>query len=827
MTLPAGRLRKFCIGLAHTFTSKPPTMKRLLFVFTLLISAVFQITFAQTTVNGRVLSKSNEPIPFANILILNQADSSLVQGGISDLEGLFSIPYQHQGSVYASVSYIGYNASDILINNDGQEVELGTIILEEDKIALNEIVVKSRVPLFEQKIDRVVVNVKSSVTNAGNTALNVLNKSPNVNVNRATGQLSLQGRDGVIVMINDKEVRMEAGDLISLLEGMPAANIKEIELITTPPSKFDAQGVAGIINIKMLDDVADGFKGRGTVFGGLGERPKYGASLNFNLKKGKLSVYANASANVDLRDPIVVLNSDFDYLSGLVKSNMNAQRQTRTALYNGDLGIAYRFHPGTELGFRFNFYNRDYTMNSTATTLSASDAFTSNEWTYSDEVNNMLRSLYNVYLNHDFTEYITLNVDYDYVHVYRNNPTHYHTIVTEDSGNEDETYAKSQAQTPLNIHVAKADLEIQIEDNLKLESGLKYTYSGFENDVSVAQLEDERYVAQDQFTRRYTMDENIYAAYASLDWKSTTKLLLKGGVRYENYSILMNSSDEGVVLDYTQGRLFPNLFINYSINEDNELNGTFAQRIQRPGFLQLAPYFYFFNRNTLFTGNPKLSPSYSSQFKLNYRHQRLHIGLEYTYTDDPVFTWQPAKDVNRQLMLIAPSQGFKSQVFVLSIALPWNISNRWESNYNLLAYHRNETAAIMNKSYQVISNNFNFSMNHSFEIIDNWIAELNYMYNSNYMDGATEIARISSLDLGLQHKFKNGAVLVLNVADIFQNSNRWVLNANVPEEGMSYDFKWQAPSPVYRISLSIPLGNRNVKDHQQRSHGSADELNRL
>lgn len=784
-------------------------------------------TIAQTTINGRVVGNNNEPIPFANILVLNQVDSSLVQGGISDFDGLFSISYKHEGSVYASVSYIGYMPSEIAISEQAQKIELGTIIIEENEFALNEVVVKARVPLFEQKIDRVVVNVQSSVTNAGNTALNVLNKSPNVGVNRATGQLSLQGKSGVLVMINDKEVQMEAGDLLNLLDGMPAANIKEIELITTPPARYDAQGMAGIINIKMLNDTSDGVKGRASVFGAISDRPKYGGTFNFNINKGKFFAYANLSANVDHSDQIVNLNSNFEYPERALLSNMKSTRSTQTGLYSGDFGLGYKLRSDTEVGLRFNIYNRDFTMTSEANTVNQSNGEQSSELVYSNELNYMIRSLYNAYINHDFSEQIKLSADYDFVNVYRDNPTEYHTIRDKGTDIESEQLSKSQAETPLNIHVLKSDLEIDVNENIKLESGLKYTHSGFKNDVSLARFENQVYVSRDEYTQRYTMKENIYASYVSMDWKLGSKVMIKGGVRYENYNIRMSGNTEGILLDDTQGRFFPNLFFSYSINDDKELNGSFAQRIQRPGFLQLAPYFYFFNSNTLFTGNPKLSPANSSMFKFNYRYKRLNLGLEYTRTNDPIFTWQPAKDVDRQLLVIAPSQGIKSNIYALSFYVPWKISNNWESNYSLITYHRNETASIMNQPYNVESNNFNFSMNHSYQIIDNWIMELNYMYNSKYMEGATEVAKTSSLDLGLMHKFKSGASLSFNVTDVFQDGMQYVVNSAVPEHGMQYDFIWKAPSPVYRISLSIPLGNKTVKEHEHRSHGSADELKRL
>jgi len=794
-----------------------------IFLLTLCLTSI-----AQNILTGRVVDSDELPIPFANVIIMSQSDSTLIKGGISDDEGVFNIPYSHSGELHASIQYMGYQDYQMPIIKQNGTINLGQIKLEQNNIAIHEVVVKSKIPLFEHKVDRTVVNVQSSITNAGNTALNVLSKSPGVNISRMNGQISLQGKGGVLVMINEKEVRMESSDLINLLEGMPAANIKDIELISTPPAKYDAQGIAGIININMLESNTDGFKGRASAFGGMAKDPKYGGAFNAHLNKGKFRTYANLSADVNIRQPHIKLNSNSQYGDEAIISDMVSHRDTKTGLYSGELGISYDLTDHTEAGLSYNIYNRDFTMDAVSNTTSQSTIKGENsQKVFSNEVNNMVRMMYNAYINHRFSSQVKLSLDYDYINFRRDNPTSYNTINNEGSSHETRTKAKSEAETPLDIHVGTADFELKLNDHLKLESGIKYSHSAFENKVRVSELEHDEYVNDPAYTRIYNMNEKVMATYASADWKINPKLSAKAGVRYEHYQLDMTTSDNKTMLNNKQGDFFPSLYANYSINENKGLNASYAKRIQRPGFLQLAPYFYFFNSNTLVTGNPRLTPSYSHQFRLNYNYKQFNIGVEYSDTDDPIYTWQPNKNTERQTIILAPIQGIKSSLYSIFVYVPWEITQRWTSNYYLLACYRDQQTQVMNQPWSKKSNNLNLSMSHTYELSHNWLFELNLWHNTAYYEGAIKIKTLSSLDLGLQHKFKNGSSIALNISDVYGASNVWHLQNNNPEQGIAYNFKWEAPSPVVRLNLSIPLGNNKLEVKKKRKSAANDELKRL
>ena len=151
--------------------------------------------------------------------------------------------------------------------------------------------------MFEQKIDRVVINVKNSVTDAGGTALDVLEKSPGVTVNRQNNSISINGKNGVAIMMNGKMNYMPMDALVQLLAGISAGNIEKIELITTPPAKYDAAGNAGYINIILIDNPYNGFNGSYFFTAGYGSRELGAAGGNFNYRSAKISLYGDYAFN--------------------------------------------------------------------------------------------------------------------------------------------------------------------------------------------------------------------------------------------------------------------------------------------------------------------------------------------------------------------------------------------------------------------------------------------------------------------------------------------------------------------------------------------------
>jgi hypothetical protein len=252
---------------------------------------------AQDTVKGKLTSK-NEAISFANVILRQSNDSSFVGGVVTDEYGSFLISVNETGSFFITASFIGfqtYSSNTLKLEGKNVTIDLGSIEMSEDELILEEIQVVAERPLIVKEVDRTTINIENRMNLAGSSALEVLERSPGVVVNRQSSSLALMGKDGVNVMINGKVQYMPPDALFNFLEGQSATNIKSIELITTPPANLDAQGNAGFINIVLKTNPDEGLNGNYSLSAGYGRGEVGNASIGLNYSKDRWSFFTSYS----------------------------------------------------------------------------------------------------------------------------------------------------------------------------------------------------------------------------------------------------------------------------------------------------------------------------------------------------------------------------------------------------------------------------------------------------------------------------------------------------------------------------------------------------
>ena len=410
------------------------------------------------------------PVPFANVLLLNASDSVLVVGDVTNDNGEFNLSGISRGNYVLQFSMIGFAdrfMSEFLMTGGGDVKNLGPLILSENVSQLAEVRVVAKKPLFEQKIDRMVVNVATSITSAGNTAIEVLERTPGVNVNRAQGRLSLSGKDGVVVMINGKESRMPAEGVISLLESMSADNIETIELIHTPPANFDAEGNAGFINIVLKKNLDDGLNGSYSLNFGYGTAPKSGVSGNFNLRKNKLNFFGDYAWDFK-NTPSQFTNFRSIISNGVVMETSAISDRIPTLLHthNGRLGLDYNLSDKTILGVLVGGLFRDWYMEAlNKVTTKSGGIVTGRLLIPNEEDNEWTHLLTNVNLSHQISEKSKINFDFDYAYYYFDNPSNYNYQTLGDNGSvTDEMKQRLVKETPMDIYVGKIDYSKKLTD---------------------------------------------------------------------------------------------------------------------------------------------------------------------------------------------------------------------------------------------------------------------------------------------------------------------------------------------------------------------------
>jgi hypothetical protein len=282
-----------------------------------LFGLFFADVFGQASISGSIEEENGNPLPFANVLLLNAQDSTLVKGMVTCEKGIYSTENIIPGEYMINASMVGYQSACLppfqLAANSGQ-IHLSRLVLKEDVSELSEVVIKGQKPLYEMQMDRLVINVQNSITSAGSSVLEVLRKSPGVMVDEQNNTISMYGKSGVVVMINEKISRLPVDAMVQMMKGMSAANIERIELITQPPSKY----VAEVNGAKLYYEIAG--EGQPLVFlsGGSSDHRIWDDQFMQLSKRFRVLRYDNRCIGKSIISDYDVVFSDYEDVKDLL-----------------------------------------------------------------------------------------------------------------------------------------------------------------------------------------------------------------------------------------------------------------------------------------------------------------------------------------------------------------------------------------------------------------------------------------------------------------------------------------------------------------------------
>lgn len=792
---------------------------------------VCQPLFSQTQITGTIQIARNQPLPFATVLLVLEADSTLIKGQIAGEDGAFAFEGISANDYRILMSMVGFEdqySQPIQLRN-GQQLMLPPFILQENVAQLDVVTITARKPLFEQKIDRLTVNVAASITSAGATALEVLERSPGVIVNRQQGGISMAGKEGVVVMINGKINRMPLSTVVELLAGMPSGNIEKIELITSPPANFDAEGNAGFINIVLKQTADEGLNGSYTFSAGYGKGEVGSANINFNYRKGKINLFGDYTYYREAQYQEAITGRRVDYENVLTETLSKSERDPLQNNHTARLGFDIRLSEKTVIGALLSSYDTKWTMDAeNEATYKRNGSLDARITVQNEELNQWRHYGGNVNFQHQFKENETLTFDADYLYYKDNNPNDYVNTYFDGSGNfllEELTH--SGKITPLNIAVGKLDYAKSFGEKWKLETGLKATNSNFTNDVVVENNVGQGWVKDPGLTAKYKLDERILAVYSALDMKFGDKTNVKLGLRYEFTDSNLGSEEEANIVDREYGRLFPSFFVSHEFNEQHSANFSYTRRITRPTFNDMAPFVIFMDPYTFFSGNSALQPAVANSVKLDYRLHSVLFSLQYTVEDSTIARFQTRVDpaTNRQLFFAENLKDQKTASFTLSF--PVNPTNWWSMQYNATGVYTKLRNYYDGQLLSFDQKSLNLFASQTFTLPKDFTFEVSGFYNSKSLFGAYTFKPFGSLNAGLQKKFRDDkGTLRLGYDNIF-NTLIWKDELDLPDQGLFLYDSWQFAQPTIKVTYSRSFGNKKLKSQRQRETGSEAERQRV
>lgn len=795
----------------------------------LLLLCLSTLSFAQSrtgTLTGRILDENQKPVEFATVALLTAAaEPTLVKASYTDATGLFAFELLTAGSYRVNITFVGYqNAVSALITlpAGAPPHDLGTVVLQPQTRQLAEVKVTGQKAVVEQQIDRVVLNVGALASNAGATALDILEKSPGVSVDR-DGNVSLKGKKEVLIMLDGKPSYLSGDGLVTLLKSMNASQLNQIEIMTNPSAKYDAAGNAGIINIKTRKLDTQGFNGNLTL--GLGFSPylKSNNSLSLNYRVGKLNTFMSYGFNQNNGYVDISTQRNFLDASGQKTGELNqsAHRLYTNQTQNLRLGFDYTLSNRTSLGVSASgFYNPQRPGSDTRTVLT--DGLgqpTSILLTTGSGRTNWYNGTLNANLRHQFDaegkRELTASADY-----LNYSATNSQLLLSN-------TYAPTgelQGQTPLRgdiplhiaIYTAKADYA-QPLGTFRFETGVKAAISDTRNEASYFGQTNGVETPDYGLSNRFNYHEEIKAAYANLS-RQMGKWYGQFGLRYEDTQYtghqLGNPEKPDSVFVRQYNNLFPTLFLSYKANERNQFVLSVGRRIDRPAYRDLNPFLSIIDRYTYSTGNPFLRPQFTNNLEISHTYNNvLTTTLNASRTDGFI-----TETLQKQGDVIIRSVGNVAARTNLGLALSAQgpLTRTWTANAFASVAYTHFNGTISGFAFDASAVSLNLNLTNQFVLGNGWAAEVSGFYHGRNRDEGQAIIRsISQLSLALSKQlWDKKASLTLNVRDVFHSQvSREIQNFQnvVSTFQLTRDTRVANVAFVYRFGTPIKGGAVRAK----------------
>lgn len=774
------------------------------------------------SVSGVVLdSITNKPVDYATVALFPAGKTSSVNGGMADSKGKFLVTDIPAGNYRVVINFLGYTEKEISsITIKGGDLNLGTILLSPSSTQLAAVNVEGERPLIENKIDRLVYNAERDVTSAGGNATDVLRKVPLLSVDME-GNVSLRGDQNVKILINGKPSGAMSNSVGDALRMIPAEQISNVEVITSPSAKYDAEGTSGIINIITKKKDIGGVNG--SVSAGIGTRQN-NSNANLNIRKGKLGIVANAGAHWMWPQTTTTFFSQFDN-AGNIRLSQQGSNETKRGGGRGSIGLDYDFDDKNLFNttFSLNQFEMDldgnlnslYQDNSTIASNSIQNrGFNGFDWSagYTHKFDKEKQEL-------SFVGQFSRNM----------NNTDYETLYIGERVNELGVNDGTNDELTLQIDYAHP-----IKDKVTIEIGGKAILRDISSLSELNEFAGGTYVLNPSRSNDYFYDQNVGAGYASLNYTLSEKYQLMAGVRAE-YTELNGQSDgsnSNFKNDYLN--VLPSAVVSRQLNPMSSLKLSYNQRIQRPSLFYLNPF-----RNTAdpinqSEGNPELKPELSHNFEIGYstfiKGTVINASLFYRLTDDVIESLTvnvPNPDEPGQPIVlqtydnIGQNKSFGSNLFI-SVSPLRNLTLR--SNISLFTYNTEASQVSNDLSTQTDQTHFMYRafVNGSYTIANGFIAESFFMVNSPRRTFQGTSPSFNMWSIGFKKElFDKKASIGVNIIDPFNETKAFESEILTPAYTQQSSFV--VPFRSFGITLSYNFGKMDFKNTPRKTRGITND----
>jgi iron complex outermembrane recepter protein len=807
-------------------------MKRKIFTLTTAILCIALQAMAQapSKISGTVTDNKNNPLKAITISLLNAKDSSLVKADVTDAAGKFDIATTKAGDFLLKFSGIGHETkySKNYTITDGQTINADAISLAEASKNLQGVTVVSKKPMIEVKADKTVFNVEQSINAQGSDALELLRKSPGVQVDN-NDNISMKGKTGVRVYVDGKMMQLDTKALAAYLKSINSNDIEAIEMISNPSAKYDASGNAGIVNIRLKKNKKFGTNGSANLGFVQGFTPKGNGSINLNYRDKKVNIFGNAGGNIGInRNSIELYRIQNDSLYDQTSIMRNDDKSM-----NVKAGADFFINNKNTFGIlaTTNF------ANSTSNNGGSTNIFynPTNTFVKRLDATNTIpgkRTNANFNLNYRYadTSGREINFDTDYG-MFRGTGRSYQPNNYYDKNNVFlyNVINRNYTPTDIDIFTAKIDVEQRLGKG-KLGYGAKTAFVTTKNTFDFFNEIAGVSIKQLNRSNSFTYKENVNAAYANYQRQLNEKWSMQTGLRLEQTNsdgdltradgILQ--ADNRVKRNYVN--LFPSAAVTWSINQKHSLNLTYSRRIDRPTYQDLNPFENKLDELTFEKGNAFLRPQYTDNVEMTHTFMGfINTTIGYSFVKD--FATQ-ATDTAGNTTFVQQKNLAQQQIVSFNIGAPTPIKKWWNGYVNFWFNKQFYEGFIGDNKVKEQIPSFGAYVEQSFSLGKDYAAEISGWFNGPSVWGGTwKTNAQGSVDLGMQKQILNKAATVkIAATDIFFTAP-WSAASNFGGLNIRGGGNWE--SQTFRVSFNYRFGSAQIKSARERRAGSEAEARRI
>lgn len=769
------------------------------------------------SLSGLVRDTRQQPVPFANVVILSPQDSLPKFGTVTEENGRYVFDKVEAGAYVLRISFIGFKTfyQKIEIPN----VQSLDVVLEDEATQLESVEVVGRKPTVERKLDRLVFNVENTSLTEG-SIWDVLNRTPGLVVNQ--DQILIKNTTDVVVYINDRRVYLTSSELRSLLEGSAANAVQSVEVITNPPAKYDAEGGA-VVNIKMSRNMTTGYNGN--VFGNYtqGIFPKFNLGTGHFYKTDKINIYAAYSyapkkENRHSGEGIQFIENNQPTDRWGTDLDRNTDSETHTFTTNFD----YFIDKKSTLSFSSTVLYLPYWKRDNGSNTEIFGASGVLDSTF-NTLNVMRDENTNAAFQLDFKRELgengaALKTSVFYSNFYYNRSQDVATdYFFADGSFIRNTAFNSDAMQNINIFTASVDYNGSLKNGFNVEAGTKVSTIDSNNELEQFTLVNGNFEFDSNISNTFFYDETVWAGYLSTD-KDWDKWSLKMGIRAEYADITGDSPTLNLVNNRFNLKWFPSLYVSYSPTDKFSTTVSYSKRIERPRYEMLNPFQNFLTDNAFSGGNPNLDPSITHNLTIDFTIAQRHtISPYFRYTKDMILELG-FQDNEAKIFKFVSANLTRSRSVGIDYSTYFNILKNW-SFYGITSVFFDEdqfrapetnNLLVTNdrlSNYTYLSNSFTFLKDQSLT------ADLTWQYISPIIQGSLDVSSRQVLSLSMVKTFFDGKLSAsMQFSDIYNEGNFSTRTLFLDQNS---SIRARLEVRTFRVGLRYNFGNTGLQTNKK------------